>query len=477
MAFEKIIVLDDEMIIRKSLEEQLRKRRYSVAAASTIAEAEALLAKDQFDLMFVDIKLPDGEGTSLLERLSESPNAPIVIMMTGYGTIESAVHCMKLGAFDYMIKPFAIEEIDVLIKKAESYSQMVKVNQYFSNEGSEESEILGQSPIISNLQKMIKKVAVTGATVLITGENGTGKELVAYELYRQSALANKPYIKVNCAAISETLIESEFFGHEKGAFTGATQRREGRFELAHNGTILLDEISEISPKVQAKLLRVLQEQEFERVGGNKTIQVNVRVLATTNRNLLKAVERGDFREDLYYRLNVFPIQVPSLRERQGDITLLADAFLKRFSRKHGITVSGFSPESSKALQQHHWPGNVRELQNTIERAVILAEPGKPITEKMLGLLSPIQATMLANVASSENSKQSLSEHFCLDEISPSKNNSLSLEDAEKECIERALKKTGGNRTQAADLLKISVRTLRNKIKQYDMEEESCSSPL
>ena len=447
MGFDKIIVLDDEMIIRKSLEEQLRKRRYSVATAGTLAEAEKLLAKDQFDLMFVDVQLPDGQGTQLLERFSQQPDSPMVVIITGNGTIESAVECMRLGAFDYVIKPFSIDEIDILLKKAEDYNQLVKVNRYFSGQGQEgdATEIIGQSSALTKLQGMIKKVAATEATVLITGENGAGKELVAHELYRLSGRSSQPYIRVNCAAISETLIESEFFGHEKGAFTGATQRREGRFELANGGTILLDEISEISPKVQVKLLRVLQEREFERVGGNKTIQVDVRVLATTNRNLLKAVERGEFREDLYYRLNVFPLEVPPLRERKDDIMVLAEAFLKRFSRKHGIALPGFSEAATKRLCAHSWPGNVRELQNTIERAVILAEPKKLVDEASLGIISPTKPLK-------------------------SDKDMLPLEEMEKEYIIKVLEKTGGDRAQAADCLKISTRALSSKVKQYQLEE-------
>ena len=254
-------------------------------------------------------------------------------MITGHGSIESAVNCMRAGAFDYVIKPFSINQIDVVLKKAESFSQLVKVNQFLNQESVNATELIGDGLAMEELRKLIHRVAPTEATVLISGENGTGKELVANELFRTSARSRQPFIRVNCAAISEALIESEFFGHEKGAFTGALQRREGRFELANNGTILLDEISEISLKVQAKLLRVLQEREFERVGGNKTIKVNVRVVATTNRDLHSLVERGEFRQDLYYRLNVFPIHVPPLRDMDEDIPLLAGTFLERFLEK------------------------------------------------------------------------------------------------------------------------------------------------
>ncbi|SVD23996.1 uncharacterized protein METZ01_LOCUS376850, partial [marine metagenome] len=287
-----------------------------------------------------------------------------------------------------VLKPFSVDQIEVVVDKAASFDKMKQVNRYYVEEvETKTSEIVGKSEPVRRLKEMVRKVAATEATVLVTGENGTGKELVASELYKNSLLADRPYIRVNCAAISETLMESEFFGHEKGSFTGATQRREGRFELADGGTILLDEISEISPPLQAKLLRVLQEKEFERVGGNKTIKVTVRVLTTTNRNLLEEVRKGKFREDLYYRLNVFPIEVPPLRERPDDIPLLAETFLARQARKHGLAKAAFSKEAMKAMKVHRWPGNVRELENAVERAVILSENGKAIGSDLLGLNS------------------------------------------------------------------------------------------
>lgn len=482
MAIDKIIVLDDEMIIRKSLEEQLRKRRYCVASAGTLKDARKLLLKDQFDLIFIDVRLPDGEGTELLEQCVDMPNGPIVVMMTGYGSVESAVKCMQMGAFDYVLKPFSIEEIEVIMKKVESYSQLVRVNNYFTNQMHEEKgELIGDSPELKKLKELVKKVAKTEATVLVTGENGTGKERVACELHRQSLLSDKPFIKVNCAAISENLIESEFFGHEKGAFTGATQRREGRFELANNGTILLDEIGEISPKVQVKLLRVLQEQEFERVGGDKTLNVNVRVLATTNRNLVEAVERGEFREDLYYRLNVFPITVPALRDRKDDILNLGEHFLEKFTRKHGIKIPGFSKEAQKALMEHIWPGNVRELENTIERAVIMADPGKAITASGLGIVYRDRC-MVAFPQAENNSRTP----FLVsppevgipmsESVQKTKNKEfIGLEDWERKHVEEALEITGGNQTKAAQLLKISAKELRSKLKAYESEALVASS--
>jgi DNA-binding NtrC family response regulator len=298
---------------------------------------------------------------------------PLVIMISGQQKVEKAVECMELGAFTFLAKPFSAEELAVKIKKAEEHTQLEKVSQFLS-QGQDEDwgyELLGLSKSIEELRALIRKVARTQATVLIQGESGTGKELVARALYRQSPRAETPFIKVNCAAIPENLIESEFFGHEKGAFTGALTKREGRFELAHGGTILLDEISEISPQLQAKLLRVLQEREFERVGGNRTIKVDVRVIATTNRHLEESVERKEFRQDLFFRLNVVPIMLSPLREHKEDIALLAENFRQRFARKHGVDVRSISPACMQALQNHSWPGNVRELQNVLERAVIL----------------------------------------------------------------------------------------------------------
>jgi len=390
MAFDKILVVDDELIIRKTLEAQLRKKRYVVACASDLEQAKQYLSKDQFDLIFLDLNLPDGQGTAILDALNEKPDAPMVVMITGQGTIESAVDCMRKGVFDYIVKPCSMEQIDVILKKAESYTQLVKVNQYFNNQLLGTDELIGETQPMLYLKSLIQKVATTSTTVLVTGENGTGKEVVAREIYRLSHLNGKPYVRVNCAAIPESLIESEFFGHEKGAFTGATDRRDGRFELAHGGTLLLDEIGEVSLSVQAKLLRVLQEHEFERVGGNKTIKVNVRVIATTNKDLHKAVAAGQFREDLYYRLNVFPLVVPALRNRLDDIPLLANNFLNRLSTGSGLKFKGFEPDALLCLKQHNWPGNVRELHNVIERAVILGEPNHSIKTKDLGLFQDAQ---------------------------------------------------------------------------------------
>lgn len=459
MPIEKIIVLEDDVVVRKSLEQQLRYRRYDVASATTIAEAQELLAKDNFDLMIVDVRLPDGDGTELLKQLAKRPSRPLIVMISAHGTTKLAVECMENGAFTYLEKPFSAEELLAKIKKAEEHARLLKVSQLLSCGDELETEILGQSQDIEELRALIRKVARTQATVLIQGESGTGKELVARALYRQSPRAHAPFIKVNCAAIPENLIESEFFGHEKGAFTGALAKREGRFELAHGGTILLDEISEISPQVQAKLLRVLQEREFERVGGNRTIQVDVRVIATTNRRLEESVERKEFRQDLFFRLNVVPIYVKPLRTHKEDIPLLADHFRQRFARKHGVEVHGISSACMEVLMAHDWPGNVRELQNVIERAVILCNGG---------VLEPQHLGMVPSSAGSSTTV-SLGTPAAIGQRATEPAKLETLADKERQHILAALEYCKGNRTHAARLLDISIRTLRNKLNQYQRE--------
>jgi DNA-binding NtrC family response regulator len=458
MPIEKVIVLEDDQIVRKNLENFLRRRRYDVASVASIAAAQEYLDKDNFDIIFLDVRLPDGDGTDLLKAIQSRPQKPLAVITTGFGSVESAVECMKNGAFDYLIKPFSNEQIEVILHKAEEFTQMLKVNAFLSQEGEDSNNfLLGQSPAMENLRQLIRKVARTQATVLIQGESGTGKELVARALYRESPRANAPFIKVNCAAIPENLIESEFFGHEKGAFTGALNKREGRFELAHGGTILLDEISEVSPSVQAKLLRVLQERELERVGGNRTIKVDVRVIATTNRNLEHSVEKKEFRQDLYFRLNVVPMQVPPLRERAADVPLLADDFMRRFARKHGVHVRGFSEEASRVLSGHSWPGNVRELQNVVERAVILCGENGILEPEHLGL-----ATGSPKVAGAEP--------LAAAAASTAESGLPTLSELEKRHILAVLEHCQGNRTHAAKMLDVSIRTLRNKLHEYNAAE-------
>jgi DNA-binding NtrC family response regulator len=450
MPIEKVIVLEDDAIVRNNLEQCLRRRRYDVAAVSTIAAAQDCLNKDNFDVVFLDVRLPDGDGTDLLKSIQQRPQKPLCIITTGFGTVESAVECMKNGAFDYLIKPFSNEQIEVTLRKAEEFTQLLKVNRFLSQEDDGEHDLLGQSAPMESLRQLVRKVARTQATVLIQGESGTGKELVARALYRESPRANAPFIRVNCAAVPENLIESEFFGHEKGAFTGAMNKREGRFELAHGGTILLDEISEISPSVQAKLLRVLQERELERVGGNRTIKVDVRVIATTNRNLEQSVEKKEFRQDLYFRLNVVPIHVPSLRERIEDLPMLAEEFMRRFSRKHGVHVKGFTDDALRTLNHHNWPGNVRELQNVVERAVILCGDSGMLEPAHLGLVVADVPAVSSVTATGAGGRLS------------------TLNEVEKRHIISAVEQCHGNRTHAAKLLDISIRTLRNKLKEYNL---------
>jgi len=483
MDIEKILVVDDELIIRRALEEYCHSARIKVKTAASIEEGLNALEGDQgFDLMFLDINLPDGDGPEILEEIAEMPNAPLPVMITGQGSIESAVRCMQLGAYDYLLKPFSTDQLNMVIQRASQYNRLVKVNRELVSESSSPAEsIVGNSPTLNELKSMINRVARTDATVLIAGETGTGKELIAQSIHQNSLRRDKPFIKVNCAAVSETLIESEFFGHEKGAFTGAVSSRIGRFELADGGTLLLDEISEVSLALQAKLLRVLQENELERVGGTKTIKVDVRILATTNRNLHKTVEEGKFREDLYYRLNVFPLVSPSLRDRQGDVNLLAIHFLKNFARKHGSQAKEFTARTCQLMENHSWPGNVRELQNVIERAVILTGDQSKVAasclplELQVGSESPPdaedEAATVATVTSPEQTAPDLTAK-AKDEpeqadlplnIDPA---DWTLETMERKLILETLRQTNGNRTKAAEMMQVSIRTLFNKLNLY-----------
>jgi DNA-binding NtrC family response regulator len=462
MPIEKVIVVEDDLIIRRSLEAQLRQRRCDVLAVSTLGAAKEALAKDTFDLVFLDVRLPDGEGTDWLKELQQRAQRPQVVIMTGFGSVESAVDCMRNGAFDYLIKPFSENQIDIVLKKADEFTRILRVNQFLSKETDTNWDLLGRSPAIEQLRVLIRQVARTQATVLIQGESGTGKELVARALHKESPRASAPLIKVNCAAIPDNLIESEFFGHEKGAFTGALNKREGRFELAHGGTILLDEISEISPSLQAKLLRVLQEREFERVGGSRTIKVDVRVIATTNRHLEQSVQRKEFREDLFFRINVVPMHVAPLRERREDILFLAEHFLQWSARKHGCAAERFSDSCLSVLSRHHWPGNVRELQNVVERAVILGGDSRVVEPAYLCLTAFPNQPAPAATPELEVAKHA-------PDATPAANEDGSfpaLDEVEKRHIFAALNRCRNNRTQAAKMLGISVRTLRNKLNEY-----------
>ena len=384
----------------------------------------------------------------LLRGFKKVNPAVEVIIITGFGTIESAVEAMKVGASNYLLKPFTASQLELTIAQIAQQRELRKQNTNLKNQLADESEfssLLFVSPEMGSVQKLIKQVAPTDATVLIEGESGTGKEVIARSLHENSLRKDKPYIKVNCAAVPENLLESEFFGHEKGAFTGATMKREGRFELANGGTLLLDEITEISLPLQAKLLRVLQEHEFERVGGTRTIKVDARIIATTNRDLVQAVAAGKFREDLYYRLHVVPIKVPRLADRKGEVEFLLGKFLDQFAKKHNKAMPRISAIALDQLGRYPWPGNVRELRNYAERAVILAASDGELSYSDIVPNHAVQ---------SEDSVLGDGAGF------------PTLGEVEKRLILLALKKTSGNRNEAANLIGINVRTLRNKLKEY-----------
>lgn len=479
MDIEKILIVDDEFIIRRTLEEYCQRARLKVRAVGTIEEGLASLQGDHgFDLAFLDVNLPDGDGLEILEETQDMEAPPLPVMITGQGSIESAVECMKMGAYDYLLKPFSTDQLDMILQRAAKYNRLVQVNKELAREtNSNSGTIVGESPEIQQLKSLIDQVARTDATVLISGETGTGKELVAQSIHQKSLRREKPFIQVNCAAVTETLIESEFFGHEKGAFTGALQSRIGRFELADGGTLLLDEISEVSLALQAKLLRALQEGELERVGGSKTIKVDVRILATTNRDLMQTVREGEFREDLYYRLNVFPLHSPALRERRGDVRLLARNFLESLVLKHGAKCRDFSDSAYKLLDAHTWPGNVRELQNVVERAVILSVGKKLIGPEVLPLEiqqnpEPAAGPPPAGAAAASEAESGPSADAAepmspvVAAADPPENEDWSLEGMERKLILETLKKTGGKRSQAAEMMQVSIRTLFNKLNQY-----------
>ena len=461
-----LLIVDDEKPTRDGLRAALEDR-YEVYVAEDATSATGLLEAETFDVLLTDFRLPNNEdGMKLIARAKSLAKPPICILMTAYGSEELAVEALKQGADDYLAKGrMQIDELETRIARALKLRTLESENQTLKQQLDKKfglENIIGESEPMQRVMDVVRQVAPARATVLIQGESGTGKELVARALHTQSPRAQKPFIKINCAALPETLIESEFFGHEKGAFTGAVAKRQGRFELAHGGTILLDEISEISLAMQAKLLRVLQGQEFERVGGSKTIKVDVRVIATTNRDLEESVEKGDFRQDLFFRLNVIPIYVPPLRERVGDIQFLAEKFRELFVRKHGVSVEGFSDASVESLVNHDFPGNVRELQNVVERAVILCGPDGSIEPEQLNLLGQ---------ALGQPTRQSAKEAK-IDEAAPEKDGFPSMDEVEKEHIIRALGQVDHNRTKAAKLLGMNVRTLRNKINAYREEAES-----
>jgi two-component system nitrogen regulation response regulator NtrX len=370
-----LLVIDDEESIRTSLASVLQDEGYEVTLASSAAEGMESIRADRPDVVMLDIWMPGLDGIEALKRIKAEFSDLVVIMMSGHGTIETAVRATKLGAFDFIEKPLSLERLLVLLQHAWSVQELAKENHALRKQVQQHRTIIGKSAPMQQIQTLIRRVAPTTSSVLITGENGTGKELVAHNLHALSPRFSKPFIDVNCAAIPEELIESELFGHERGAFTGATQQKRGKFDLANGGTLFLDEIGDMSLKTQAKILRILQEQKFERVGGTQSHSVDVRVIAATNKDLKVEITRGSFREDLFYRLNVIPFQVPPLRDRKEDVAVLAHHFLNEFSISHGRRFRQLSGSAQEVLTAYSWPGNVRELKNLIERLLILTPEG------------------------------------------------------------------------------------------------------
>ena len=384
----KILIVDDERAIRNSLKEILGDEGYEVDTAENGAAALAMVDKEKYNVIFCDIKMPEMDGTEVLDKLVADGVDSAIVMISGHGDIDTAVECIKKGAFDFIQKPLDLNRILITIKNATDKVSIIKENRQRKKKIYGQ-KMIGESEPIQHIRDMVSKVAPTDARVLIIGPNGSGKELVARSLYEQSSRSAMPYIEVNCAAIPSELIESELFGHEKGSFTSAIKQHKGKFEQADGGTLFLDEIGDMSLAAQAKVLRVLQEKKLSRVGSDKDIVVDVRVIAATNKALMKEIEKGNFREDLYHRLSVIVINVPSLDERKDDIPLLVDYFMKQISAESGMPEREFSPEAIKLLQEKSWPGNIRELNNVVERLMILG--GNPVSEQdVVAYVSPIR---------------------------------------------------------------------------------------
>lgn len=445
-----LLVVDDELNIRRSLEMILQSAGYEVAQAASAAEATQRLSEQKFDLLLLDIVMPEMDGLQFLPSLKSLPHRPIVIMVSGNATIQNAVAATREGAYDFIEKPISKEKLLLAVKNALAQKQLAEENSRLRREVSGKFEMIGDSPALQNIRAQISRVAPTNTRVLILGESGTGKELAARAIHESSERANGPFIKVNCAAIPEDLIESELFGHEKGAFTGATASREGKFQLADRGILFLDEVGDMSLKVQAKVLRVLQEGEFERVGGTKTQRVDVRVLAATNKNLEEEVRRGNFREDLWYRLNVVPLVMPALRERRADIPVLIEHFTALYCAENGFKRKHFTPETLEKLTQYHWPGNIRELRNTIERLVIMT-PGDTI--------SPADLPMSLQ-ASHATAGPRFPIGTSLEEV---------RKQVERDYITACLQSAGGNMSRAAQMLGLERSHLYKKMKALGLE--------
>ena len=444
---ERILIIDDDAAIRDACFQVLTRSGYEAELASTPEEALELISKFEFDVILLDLKMPGMNGLDLLKHIKEDDPHAEVVIITAYGTVQNAVEAMKGGASDFLQKPFNPEELRLAVKKALERRRLTMENLYLRRALAEREGqvvIVGKSPAIKRVLEMAEMVAPTDSTVLITGESGTGKGLLARKIHELSPRRQGPFVKVDCGTLVPTLFESELFGHVKGAFTGATTHKVGKFELANGGTIFFDEISNISVEIQAKLLRAVEEKEISPVGSHRVTRVDVRIIAATNKNLEEEIRKGTFRNDLFYRLNVVSIYIPPLRERIEDIPLLARYFLQEFSRKHRKTVRDFAPEALKALSSYPWPGNVRELENTIERLVIFAKDE----------LIHLEDLHWAGFKKAEPS-------FLEDD--------LPLEEVERRYILHVLKRYQGNKSKAAKVLKIDRKTLREKLKRWGLE--------
>ena len=439
-----ILVVDDESIVRESLRDWLEDSGYRVFTAESGSQALEILERERMGIVITDLVMPGMDGIELMRAAKEIVPTTEVVIITAFGSISTAINAVREGAYDYIEKPFCPERVALLVEKLEEHQGLVEENISLNKKLEERYEfenITAKSPRMQQVVELIKVVAQSNATVLITGESGTGKELVARSIHSQSNRRKKPFVAVNCAALPESLLESELFGHEKGSFTGAYAQKKGKFEVANKGTLFLDEIGDMSTNIQVHLLRVLEEKEFTRVGGNELVRTDVRVVSATNRDIKNAVASGEFREDLYYRLNVVPIELPPLRERKEDIPLLAQHFLKKFTVENQKNTTGFSPEATDFLLKYEWPGNVRELENTIERAVILARNSN-IDVRDLAQDNPL-------IVHSTLSGKSLSE-------------------VEKNYIRDVLARTNGNISETARVLGITRMTLYNKIKAHGL---------
>lgn len=458
-----ILVVDDEEAIVSSLGSILQDEGYEVAVAKSGVEALKIYTVDPPDLMLLDIWMPEMDGLETLRRVKELVPTAQVMVMSGHGSIETAVKAIKLGAYDYIEKPLSLENVTLRVKHALEQFRLEEENRSLRTKVQRKFELVGQSPAMQQLRQLIDTAGPTNSRVLVGGENGTGKELVARAIHLQSARADRPFVAVNCAAIPETLIESELFGHEKGSFSGATSMKRGQFEQADGGTLFLDEIGDMSLSTQAKVLRALQEQQFNRVGGTKLLKVDVRVLAASNKDLMKEIEKGTFREDLYYRLNVVPIVVPPLRERREDIPLLIRHFMKLHAEEQGLRTKEVTPDAMAVFQQYEWPGNIRELRNLIERLMIMV-PGNVIDGAQATMTLQVKAP--GAVAAATPVVQTAASPLFTQPFD-------SLRDArnafEKEYIARKLREHHWNISRTAEDLKIERSHLHRKIKLLDVE--------